>query len=143
MKTLNYTDAANDLADFWGEPGDDQLHHTTIDDAVEAILDDSGEAAGTLVVHGYRRREVDETMRARLADRAIEALLERLDLYEDLGDPEDGTKHTAGMKAAARTFVDAVAAEYDVWACEAVLAVEVDIAEWVKENAPHWLDEEG
>ena len=144
-KAMKYSDAANNMAEFWDDEGTEQLVHTTIDDAVEAILDASGETAGTLVVHGWRRREVDEAMRERLAGRALESLLYEMDCNEELGDP-DGEYHTArtdGMKAAARDFVDAVAAGYDVWACEAVLAVEVDIAEWVKENAPHWLDEEG
>lgn len=145
MKTLNYADAGDCMVDFWGEPGAERLEHAAIDELVEAILDGSLETAGTLVVHGWRRREVDEAMRERLAGRALESLLYEMDCNEELGDP-DGEYHTArtdGMKAAARDFVDAVAAGYDVWACEAVLAVEVDIAEWVKENAPHWLDEEG
>lgn len=145
MKTMNYADAGDYMVDFWGEPGAERLVHTAIDDAVESILDASGETTGTLVVHGYRRREVDEAMGVRLAGRALESLLYEMDCNEELGDPE-GECHTArtdGMKAAARAFVDAVAAEYDVWACEAVVAVEVDIAEWVKTNAPHWLDEEG
>ena len=145
MKPLNYADAGDCMVDFWGEPGAERLEHAAIDELVEAILDGSLETAGTLVVHGWRRREVDEAMRERLAGRALESLLYEMDCNEELGDP-DGEYHTArtdGMKAAARDFVDAVAAGYDVWACEAVLAVEVDIAEWVKENAPHWLDEEG
>ena len=145
MKTLNYADAGDCMVDFWGEPGAERLEHAAIDELVEAILDGSLETAGTLVVHGWRRREVDEAMRERLAGRALESLLYEMDCNEELGDP-DGEYHTArtdGMKAAARDFVDAVAAGYDVWACEAVLAVEVDIAEWVKANAPHWLNEEG
>lgn len=145
MKTLNYADAGDCMVDFWGEPGAERLEHAAIDELVEAILDGSLETAGTLVVHGWRRREVDEAMRERLAGRALESLLYEMDCNEELGDP-DGEYHTArtdSMKAAARDFVDAVAAGYDVWACEAVLAVEVDIAEWVKANAPHWLNEEG
>ena len=140
-KAMKYSDAANNMAEFWDDEGTEQLVHTTIDDAVEAILDASGETAGTLVVHGWRRRDVPDTMRACLAARTLEGLLERLDICEGLGDPEDATKPTAGMKAAARAFVDAVAAEYDVWACVPVVVVEVDVAEWIAANAPHWLDE--
>lgn len=141
LKTLNYADAGDCMVDFWGEPGAERLEHAAIDELVEAILDGSLETAGTLVVHGWRRRDVPDTMRACLAARTLEGLLERLDICEGLGDPEDATKPTAGMKAAARAFVDAVAAEYDVWACVPVVVVEVDVAEWIAANAPHWLDE--
>ena len=43
------------------------------------------------------------------------------------------------MVEAAEAFVKAIRSEYRVWQCEPTHSAVVDVAAWVRDNAPHWL----
>lgn len=135
---------------FWTcDDACERLTHEDQADAVEEALDNLAEPGQTaeqflaslpeeLEVYGYARSlGPSEKQRDWLADGALEILLEGLD--QDYGDPDDATEETEAMKQAAREFVDAVLAEYSIWACEQICIETVKPREWVKEHRPDWL----
>ena len=115
-------------AKYFGGPDDEQLYHESIDEYIEATLDDmypGQPEPATLVVVGYVPMKASTWPE----DWVLEPLLENLD--ENYGNPDgDPTEPTEGMKKAARAFIDAVLAEYRVWACEEVTRETINIAEW-------------
>ncbi len=122
---------------FWGTGDEEQLTHTDQDDAIEGILD-MGELSGTLEICGYARMELPGA--ESLCDHVLEHILEGLD--EEHSDPEGSySEPTDNMKEAAKVFVTAVLSEYTSWACEIVERKTIDVAAWVKENRPDWLEE--
>ena len=134
---------------YWDcDDGAEILEHSDLGEAIGAHLDQIGEpdmtpegtlkgleALGELEVFGYRRMEVTCS-----GGHCLEELLDHLD--ENFGDPNgDGAEATAKMKAAEETFLAAVIAEYEPWACEQFTSEKIDPVAWVRENCPHWLEE--
>ncbi|MEE9365868.1 MAG: hypothetical protein V3W44_04185 [Dehalococcoidales bacterium] len=125
--------------ELWGTENDERLTHSKMGEAIEAELDnwDTDKLTGTLVMCGYVHEEMAGA--ASWSDHVLEHLLEDLD--DNYGDPEGSIETTDNMKKAATVFVQAVLDEYTVWQCEVVDRKEIDVAEWVKENRPDWLEE--
>jgi hypothetical protein len=124
---------------YWScENVDEQLRHTTLDEAVEDYLVDidwSDEEA-TVRVFGYARVQVSAHVRTGLED-----ILEAID--EEYGDPKN-TRHirdmiTPRMGAAFEALVEAIEKDYEPWACEVVEERHVLVLAWVREHMPHWL----
>lgn len=118
------------------------LHYYEQHDAIEAYLDQAlykvpvSEWPETITVYGFARMEIKDS---RLPEIALESVIERLD--EEYGSPDEETTITPEMKTAAEEFVQKILAEYTVWSCERKTSVEINVMEWVKENAPSWLEE--
>lgn len=105
---------------------EERLEHSTLDAAIEAVLElEPDKAFAFITAHKRNEVDVDEE-----AERVLVDLLERLD--ELFADPEaeDMTQPTEGMERAAKAFVAAVAAEYEVWMCDEVGSATVDVARW-------------
>lgn len=118
----------------------EELSYSSPDEAIEMHLDalDSLPAAGeTVTVYGWTRIPVGVN-----AEQVLERVLEDLD--EEHGNPNvDGnTEPTPKMREAAYVFARAIEAEYESWMCDQTHSAEVDVATWVRENAPHWLEGE-
>jgi len=112
----------DDVMEYWL----DSCHPTPLDELPETV---------TILEYGPRTIDTDDS------DAVLERYLEGLD--EEYGNPErDGDTPTPAMKAAAAAFVAAVNAEYEVWQCVPTGRSEtVNVLQWVKENAPEWLEE--
>ena len=138
--------------EFWEcNPFAEQYHYTTQEDAIEGYLDgvrlekflvehdmQKEHWPETLECKGYARKEADFDG-VLLRGNVLEILLEHLDCNEDLGSPDESTKATKKMIEAERVFIKAVLDEYEVWACEPVETVTVNVKEWVEKNRPNWL----
>lgn len=124
---------------FW-ECDEDAEYLTcdTIDEAVEKHLDELDDIENfpdTLKVYGHARRTINrERFRAMIAERAQEYL------DEEYGG-EYGCDITEEAEKALDVFVDAYIKECTPWQCEKVETKEINVNEWVKEHAPHWLEE--
>jgi hypothetical protein len=120
----------------------ERLTCTTPDEAIEEFIDQlwgDQPLPASITVYGWRRTALEPA--SWINARAIEMVLENLD--EDFGDPDgDATDVTEPMKAAAKVFVDAVAAEYQLtsWPHEVDkdFLLEVNTREWIEEQAPEW-----
>jgi hypothetical protein len=120
----------------------EELSHIDQHDAIESYLDEAlynlpiAEWPETITAYGFARMQVSYP---NLPDHALEAVVERLD--EEYGSPNEATTITPKMKEAAAEFVQKILAEYQVWSCKRVASEEINVMEWVKENAPGWLTE--
>ena len=138
---------------FWSnDDGDEDLQHEDINDAIEEYLDRRAPSppAKTLeefwdsipeevTVYGYARRAVTEDDRVSLSLRTIDRLIEMVE--DELGGRDQPSlPFRDDMKIAARTFVDAVLAEYTPWRCDVVCERTIDAHAWVKEHAADWLE---
>lgn len=131
--------------DYWGAPDAETLWATDPDEAIEYILDDvpTAELTGLIIeIVGWRRS--GKPTAQKLAPRGLELLLERLDIYYALGDPERATTPTPAMLRAAELFCETVLADYDVWSCVHDMSslMRVDALKWVRKNRPEWLTED-
>lgn len=121
----------------------EELHHYDQRDAIEAYLDQAlykvpiDQWPKTVTVYGFARMEVKDS---RLPDIALEAVIERLD--EEYGSPDEETTITPEMETAAQEFIKKILAEYTVWSCERKTSADINVMDWVKENAPNWLEPE-
>lgn len=125
----------SNVIEFWGSENDERLSYDNMDEAIESILEDSGETTGTLEICGFTR--VDPPTVDWFASEILECALENLDC--DLGDPEGGTDPTSEMIEASKTFATELLKEYKIWACEVIERKTIDINKWIKENNPEWL----
>jgi hypothetical protein len=129
-------DAKREIVYWDCDDGAESLTWTDPDEAVERYLDDiHPELPEALTVHGYARMAVS-------ADGAdpLDRVLEHID--EEHGDPDgDPTTPTPAMRAAEATFLAAVIAEYESWACETVTHQEIDVRAWLQEHDPDRLAE--
>ena len=118
----------------------ERLYHKDQEDAIRGLLEDIHTECWpeTLTVYGYSRFKLDP---ARSIDSILEALLEWWD-EELLAIDDENTEITDTMRAAAKVFVEAVAAEYQVKACEVTASVTINVRDWVRQHAPSWLEEE-
>ena len=124
---------------FWGQEDDERLTHTSMDVAIESIIDDSpiSDLPETIEVCGYAYRVPNVT---KIADYVIEHLLEHLD--EEFGDHDGGyTDSTDSIKEAAEELVTTTLEEFTVWACDLVTRKTLNVKDWIKENRPEWLKE--
>jgi hypothetical protein len=113
-------------ADYYECQQRERLEHETMADAIEAALEDLETDPETLFMTACKRQQIDIEG---AAQQTVEDLIERLD--EMFADPDaDMTQPTEGMERAAKTFVAAVAAEYEVWMCDEVGSATVDVAKW-------------
>ena len=127
----------NDKPDLWGTEDGGQLHRDP-DEAVEAELDGREPPLPPfLTVHGW----APVGLALKHGD-----LLARL--MEDLaGDHEweegDPIKPSQRMVDAEKELVDAFLADYHPTLCQIVPGheIKVNVADWVRENAPDWLEE--
>jgi hypothetical protein len=133
----------NEKIEFWDCSEDAELlGHESQDAAIEAYLDEAlyntpiKEWPKTVSVFGFAREKPKFNL---LPARTLERVLEDLD--EDYGNPEEATAETEGMKLAAEEFIQKIAAEYTVWSCKRVATEEISVMDWVKEHAPHWLEQ--
>ncbi len=125
--------------EYWDSDDEERLIHTDIDEAIESILDGTDKLPEKLEICGFARMELPGV--EFLATDVLDRLLEGLD--EDHGDPDGSyTSGTDKMKEAAVKFTATVLDEYVSWACEIVKRETVDVAAWVKENRPEWLEQE-
>lgn len=120
------------------DPDAEILNHNTRDEAIEHFLDGQGflQTSGTIQVNGFARMIPEQGAWAE--DAVIDALLEGP--WEELVDPENGPERTREMAEAAKVFVAVMVKEFHVWACEIVTTEDVDVAAWIKENRPDWLE---
>lgn len=113
-------------ADFYDCSDPEQLSHSDPSEAIEYALDLMDADPETIEVTAYKRIEVDIPD---LAERVLEDAIERLD--EMLGDPGgDPFEPTVGMKVAALSFAQYIAAEYQPWQCEPCGSAIVNVAAW-------------
>ena len=117
--------------------GPPEAEHLSAEDLETALADFFDEAGGpdglptTIEIHGYRRRDL--VFRGWQEPKfLVDELLERLD--EDYGNPDETTEATPFMVKAAEHFLECIKREYTVWACDAVLAIEVDVKTWFEQQ---------
>ena len=119
--------------ELYGLDSDEQLVDD-LNDFIERVLDDAVEKVGEsfdviadrikwpVKVGVYRRMTINQKLKDRLAVDILDDVLDRLD--EDLANPNgSGTEPTAAMCDAAKALVDAIAKDYQPWACEPTGAV--------------------
>lgn len=121
-----------------------RLSHTTIDEAVEAYLDgwDVRLWPDTLDVYFYDKEVIDDKVVARTAQAVAEFIHERFYDFERLCDPDDhrGTEPSTQDIADAEVTVRAISSRYEVKSYMNTGSIEVNVAEWVREHRPDWLD---
>lgn len=126
--------------EFWDATNAEVLMHTTMDEAIEAALDDMDacDQPDELVVRGMA--PMRPSFGVRKATEVCEELLDCLD--EEFGDPysHETQGPTEEMITAANALLNAVLGGYKSWACEEVCSVTVDVKEWIEKNRPDWLD---
>ena len=127
--------------EFYGNPGNDEyIPHTDPEDAIAEYLE-FGPATDWPRTVTITRYVTPAITTEALYEQAVTVLLEDLDT--EVGDPEGGGSEPSElMNMAAKLFVSAVLAEYDVWALVATDSTEWDVAAFVKESRPGWLEED-
>ena len=129
--------------EYWDcDEGAEELRHRCMHDAIEYCLDGMhpDPLPETVEVHGFARMQLNPAEWSGWRG-PLESFLENLD--EDYGHPTDYTTPTDTMRKAERAFVEAVLREYEVWRCYKVCTETVNVAEWVRENRPEWLESQG
>lgn len=127
----------SDKPDLWGTEDGGHLHSDP-DEVVEAELDGSEPPLPPfLTVHGWAPEGLAMKHGDILA-RMMEDLADEHEWHE--GDPVEASQR---MIDAEKELVDAFQADYHPTLCRIVPGheVEVNVADWVRENAPDWLDE--
>lgn len=128
---------------LWSTGDEERLIYESADEAIEYYIDDCHpmpiKDIGEVTVYEYKPMDVEKYLSAK---NLVEDLLESLE--DDYGDPDgDGTKPTERMIEAAEQFIKVIEHEYVPWAMEKTgESVTVDAYEWVKKNAPDWLEED-
>lgn len=126
---------------FWDAKDSEILYFTTLDDAVEAALDDMDpcDRPDELVVRGMARMQA--SFGATKAEDLCVELIEDLDT--ELGNPDGDTpRPTEKMIAAAEALLKTILNEYEPWACEEVCSETINVKEWIQKNRPDWIKEE-
>lgn len=108
----------------------EKYFHRTLDDAIQEVVDLRHPAfAEKITIYGFvPKEEISDTYREALANDMLDCILEKLD--DDYGNFDEGTDRQPSGVAAAREFVRTVVNEYEVFVCEKVAAIEVNVAEW-------------
>lgn len=121
----------------------EELHHTTVDAAVEDWLDGLTDypLPEALTVFRYVTKRVDEGDVKNASYLALEHLLSYLE--EDYGNPEEGMSPTAEMESIMLEATRKVVERLDVWSCEEEKPpVRVQVAPWIRAHCPTWLEDE-
>lgn len=126
---------------MYGDGEQEQLD-VSEEDIIEHILDECCEKAGEsfdtiadriewpIRVYEYRRMAVSDGKKKWLSNDVLMRVIEALE--EEYGDPDSWSqKISQSMEAAAKTFVDTVANEFIVWACEQT----GEYTDWTREMA--------
>ena len=115
------------------------LHCTQLDEAVEEYIDEGDLCDGVVVVFQHKRRVLLPDEWALNPDEILSETLQRLD--EEYGGGDDEVSPTLAMLEAARALADVIRREYEPWQCELLAeTITVDVAKWIKENRPDWLE---
>ncbi len=118
--------------DEWTE----NLEHSEKKDAIESYLDGRDKWDGTITVYGYARMIAP----APTMDDAVDLVNEWFEMkWEDL-QGEDGPVAPNSTCDAALEFLTVLHKDFVPWACEVVTSEEVNVAEWIAENRPDWLE---
>ena len=123
----------------WDLEGEERLHYTDKDEAIEYILDnwDEPKLPESIEICGYIRMSLNEHPGG-WAQWILELVLERLD--EEYGDPDEYSKPTEEMTKVAKRFMEIVCDEYTVWAYEIVTRKTVNVREWCEKHRPDFLE---
>ena len=127
----------NDMPDLWGTEAGDRLRQDP-DEVVEAELDGLDPPLPPfLTVHGWAPVGL-ALKHGDLLARLMEDLAG--DHEWDEGDPIEPSQR---MIDAEKELVEAFLADYHPTLCQIVPGhdIEVDVADWIRENAPSWLKE--
>jgi len=132
---------------FWShDDGCETLHHTDMDDAIRDHLDSMlspgcdtlATLPETITVYGFTRNVIGKNEPALDPGMVVERIFEDLD--EEYGDPDGRDDSPAPqILAAAEALCAAVREHYRVWTCERTCEERINVAEWVRENEPEWL----
>jgi len=107
----------------------EKYFHRTLDDAIQEVVDLRHPAfAEKITIYGFVPKEISDTYREDLAVDMLDCILEKLD--DDYGNFDEGTDRQPSGVAAALEFVRTVVNEYEVFVCEKVATIEVNVAEW-------------
>jgi len=107
----------------------EKYFHRTLDDAIQEVVDLRHPAfAEKITIYGFVPKEISDTYREALANDMLDCILEKLD--DDYGNFDEGTDRQPSGVAAALEFVRTVVNEYEVFVCEKVATIEVNVAEW-------------
>lgn len=123
--------------DFWDAEESEELTYETLDEAVEGYLDQANiwldDPTIDIIVSGFCKMEISrETLNP------LDNLLDQVE--EEYGNPNKDYKPTDALREAEKKFIDIFLQEYDVYVCEKVCEVSVNVKEWVEENRPDWLE---
>ena len=127
----------NDRPDLWGTEAGGRLHQDP-DEVLEAELDGlDAPLPPFLTVHGWAPVGL-ALKHGDLLARLMEDLAG--DHEWDEGDPIEPSQR---MIDAEKELVDAFQADYRPTLCQIVAGhdIEVNVADWIRENAPSWLEE--
>ena len=127
----------NDKPDLWGTEDCSQTHNDS-DEAVEAELDGCDPPLPPfLTIHGWAPVQIG-MKHGDILDRIMEDLAGDCQ-WED-GDPIEPSQRVIDAE---KELVDAFLADYHPTLCQIVPGheIEVNVADWVRENAAGWLEE--
>ncbi|MFA5754211.1 MAG: hypothetical protein WC905_02585, partial [Patescibacteria group bacterium] len=128
----------NSKIEYWDKEGQEELHYTNKDEAIESMLDNLDPLPETIEICGYARVEKPDP--ENLYGYVVEDLIEHLDCNCGLGHPNrDLYKITDGMMDAEAVFIKSVLSEYSPRACEIVMRETIDVKKWVCEHLPDCL----
>jgi hypothetical protein len=120
---------------YWScDSEDENLSHTEIE---EAILEELNKYPKTdlpkyIEVYGFKRKNLSNDIRNSLARMVAESVNERLD--EIYGGPDYYADVTKPMLVLSEKFVNDFFKLYDVWACEVVETITINVKEWRQQN---------
>jgi hypothetical protein len=137
-------------ADYYStDPDVEQLTCDDPDEAIREALEYGAEpldALSPLTVYAWRRMTISAASRMGLAEYLVEKLEDHLS-DDDMSDPDGDSclskEDREALTAEAFALVESFAAKAHVWGCEKcasrVFSAE-ELAAWVRENEPDWLD---
>lgn len=123
--------------DYWDLADSEHLYYTSVNEAVEEILqklqEEEKEIPNVLTLTGFVKMNPDVKSEAICV---LDNFLESLDCNFSYCD-DTVTEPTERMKKAAEKFVREVLKDYEVSDCEPVCTKEVNIKRWIKRH-PDW-----
>lgn len=130
----------SDAIKFWGNEGDESLHHTDMDEAINDIINDLERLEGEIVVYGYAPMEKPDA--EKLAKSILDFVLEELDCNYELGSPDHATEASEPMQEAALFCAGKILNNYEPWAHKVVKEQTIDVVEWTRQHRPDWYANE-
>ena len=116
----------------------ESLYHKTQKEAIEAFLDDIDpeDREETVMVYGYARMIVPKPTMADAADLVENWFGNNWEEFQG----EDGPDTPNSTAVAAHQFLTVLHRDFKPWSCEQVTSEEVNVAAWIAENRPDWLE---